>query len=401
MLNNMMSFRGILLCLSVLMSMHVIAQVNPKDGYIITNEGDTIRGIVDYRSDIRNAGICSFKASGSEQYKDYLPGEIQEFRLSDNGVYYVSRSFPVEGKEKTFFAEYLIKGTVSLYHHKEGLKDYYYIVDANGRVAEIRGLERYYLNQDDKKAVIKQNMASIIGVFNKTPEIVSKLNHSRFKSSEISKIIKDYNLKYCVDGGECVVFEYDRQEAASEKVRFKVQAGIDFSSLTLGSDYVEDFRMHSVIPVVGAGLEFWFSRTSHKLCGEAFLNFSSFSKSFAYDAVNEYGTERVPNASLRFSNLEEQVGIAYHPSREAKLSPVVRCGLSVNERFSSKPENLDYYSVGASTGMDFDLGYYAGAGLEMPIGKHFMELSVRYTLKKYSRAQMTYNGLGMYCSFIF
>ena len=31
------------------------AQINPTQGYIITNEGDTIHGTIDYRSDAKNA----------------------------------------------------------------------------------------------------------------------------------------------------------------------------------------------------------------------------------------------------------------------------------------------------------------------------------------------------------
>ena len=42
----------------------VSAQVNPKQGYIITNEGDTIRGTIDYRSDVRNARECRSSFSG-------------------------------------------------------------------------------------------------------------------------------------------------------------------------------------------------------------------------------------------------------------------------------------------------------------------------------------------------
>lgn len=47
------------------------AQVNPQKGYIITNEGDTIHGTIDYRSDVRNARECSFAAVGQTQYTTF------------------------------------------------------------------------------------------------------------------------------------------------------------------------------------------------------------------------------------------------------------------------------------------------------------------------------------------
>jgi hypothetical protein len=44
--------------------LEVSAQINPEQGYIITNEGDTIRGTIDYRSDVRNARECRSSFSG-------------------------------------------------------------------------------------------------------------------------------------------------------------------------------------------------------------------------------------------------------------------------------------------------------------------------------------------------
>ena len=44
--------------------LEVSAQINPMQGYIITNEGDTIHGTIDYRSDAKNARECNFMAEG-------------------------------------------------------------------------------------------------------------------------------------------------------------------------------------------------------------------------------------------------------------------------------------------------------------------------------------------------
>ena len=50
----------------VLLGVAILAkgQTNPQEGYIITNENDTIRGTIDYLSDIRNMHTCLFKADG-------------------------------------------------------------------------------------------------------------------------------------------------------------------------------------------------------------------------------------------------------------------------------------------------------------------------------------------------
>lgn len=46
-------------------------------GYIITNEGDTIHGTIDYRSDAKNARECHFMAEGQDEYKTFVPDSLE------------------------------------------------------------------------------------------------------------------------------------------------------------------------------------------------------------------------------------------------------------------------------------------------------------------------------------
>ncbi|MBQ6063027.1 MAG: hypothetical protein IJK42_03955 [Prevotella sp.] len=114
------------------------AQTNPQAGYIITLGNDTVYGTVDYRTDAKNARSCLFRADGEQTFREYMLQDIRGYRLQGQGVFYVTRSFPVEGETKTFFAEYLLKGGVSLYRHRENETDYYYFVDENGNVYTLK-----------------------------------------------------------------------------------------------------------------------------------------------------------------------------------------------------------------------------------------------------------------------
>ena len=51
--------------------MSMMAQVNPKSGYIITNTGDTIRGVIDFRTNEILSKKCVFLANGDNEYKTY------------------------------------------------------------------------------------------------------------------------------------------------------------------------------------------------------------------------------------------------------------------------------------------------------------------------------------------
>ena len=73
--------RIIFLLINTLISVKLYAQINPKQGYVITNEGDTIHGTIDYRSDVRNARECRFAAEGEKEYKTLVPADIKGYRF--------------------------------------------------------------------------------------------------------------------------------------------------------------------------------------------------------------------------------------------------------------------------------------------------------------------------------
>ena len=58
-----------------------MAQINPKPGYVITNNGDTIRGTIDFLSNKKLSRQCVFWADGESEAKTYKPGEIEGFRF--------------------------------------------------------------------------------------------------------------------------------------------------------------------------------------------------------------------------------------------------------------------------------------------------------------------------------
>ena len=100
--------KSLLVILSLLgMSVLAQAQTNPQPGFIITNENDTIWGTIDYLSDLRNMNACLFKAGNEQTYHEYKPEEISGYRLSNNGIFYVTRTLMIGNTEKTVFAEYL------------------------------------------------------------------------------------------------------------------------------------------------------------------------------------------------------------------------------------------------------------------------------------------------------
>lgn len=63
-----------------------MAQKNLREGYVITLQGDTLRGVIDFRTISMNMKRCVFKEDGATEFKTYLPGEIEGYRFTNNGI---------------------------------------------------------------------------------------------------------------------------------------------------------------------------------------------------------------------------------------------------------------------------------------------------------------------------
>jgi hypothetical protein len=106
------------------------AQHDYRMGYIITNEQDTVYGLIDYRSDIRNAFTCSFKKNETDIVTDYTPSDIAAYRYIDN-KYYISRNIGSENVPKQVFLEYLVNGVAKLYYYRDNINKKYYYIEKN------------------------------------------------------------------------------------------------------------------------------------------------------------------------------------------------------------------------------------------------------------------------------
>src|SRR5688572_10428640 len=123
--------------LFLIISIPSFSQKDFRPGYILQN-GDTIKGLVDYRSDQRNARICTFKASSESAVQTFKPTELSGFGFTKGQSYETQLVSREDNKTKAIFLKLLVKGTATLYFYKDSLDiDHFYIFKNN----ELRPLE--------------------------------------------------------------------------------------------------------------------------------------------------------------------------------------------------------------------------------------------------------------------
>ena len=341
--------RSIIFILTISVYSLAYAQVNPKQGYIITNEGDTIRGTIDYRSDVRNARECRFAAEGEKEYKTLVPADIKGYRFADNGIYYVTRTFAIDGQEKTFFAEYLLQGGVSLYRHKENDTDYYFLVGEDGRVGTVKNDGVLIATPKEADKAKREALREASQIFAKSSKARNELWLREITAENLTKITRDYDMEYCTSSGDCVQFRYDSKKARSLQVKLRLQAALGLGANSLeptknAYDKENNQTMTALVPQVGIGADFLFPRSNKhwSLQALALLSYWNMSK----EMRNMYYSKEGEISELKYLNLELQLGGAYCFQPESKVSPVIRAGLAVEQSVSPKMKNLDGYHVG-------------------------------------------------------
>jgi len=125
----MLRFIFVFVFLQLFANYTVQAQSDFRSGYLLMNNGDTLYGELDLRSDLKMSAFCKFKTQNQE-IKIYHPGEISGYRFI-NGKYYITKEF--DGK--LVFLEYLVKGKLNIY----------FINDEHG--------ERYFLDKEGVELV--------------------------------------------------------------------------------------------------------------------------------------------------------------------------------------------------------------------------------------------------------
>ena len=362
------------------------AQLNPKQGYVITNQNDTIYGTIDYLSDTKCASECHFQANGETEYKVYLPGEISAYRFADNGVFYVTKTFEIEGKPETFFAEYLLQGGVSLFHHKRAGEDYFFFIDEEGKVASIKkdipNNTYEFISNKERNANKRTALREVSQIFANSEKALHDLWTKDFTAKNLTQITHDYDMEYCTSAGDCVTFRRNEKATHSLTAKVRFQAGIGMGCNKLepvgNALLLNPLTMSCIVPQVGVGLDFLFPRSSKHWSIQSLVLLSKWNMSKDY---KEYDTGKYwdRTGELKYLNLEGQIGLAYSFMPDSKFSPFLRGGLAINQPLATSDKGLYNFSYIYGDDTDrFSLGFYVGAGVDIAVQKHIIRVSADF-----------------------
>ena len=261
----------ILFCVNIV-SMH--AQSNYEQGYIITNNQDTIYCLIDYRTDFMNGKICRFKINSSDKEQVYYPGDIAGFRYINSGKFYITKTISINNAPQTVFLEYLIQGMMNLYFYKDDDSDfigYYIFEDENGTLYNISKQADKYVTKESGATILRkdnQYRADLNFVFGDIEQIATKLPKANFDHKAMIDFTKNYHNLKCTTNEDCIEFETKLDKKIICK--FSIYAGHQWFNY---KNYFDEKKVDKTF-IVGGRVEFISPRWNKSISALLDLSYS-------------------------------------------------------------------------------------------------------------------------------
>lgn len=365
----MKTMRNLTSVVMLILALTANAQVNPVEGYIITNQNDTVRGMIDLRTNEINASQCLFKANSASEYVTYKPGEIAAYRFKETGKYYVSKQF---NNENCFFAEFLVKGSLNLYRKEIGFRKIYYVENEDGNV------ETYEEMEEDENYNAREARIRAQGLYRQVAQsshAVKDIKIGKMSDKQMIKMVRDYHDDVCTSNEDCILFE---QNPKSDKVKVSpmIYAGGAYAICTNKTIW-EGVKSASGF-TLGAGIDVDRARSGKGLVFQLSLQYSRL-----YPATKPKIVETIDGYTLNG-------GLMYRFPMSGALKLAPRFGLSV----SNYTGNGHYKEKEWEMFNSKSYAPYVGCGIELPVGKHALNFCIDYKCLNWAKVNMFQATLG-------
>jgi hypothetical protein len=211
------------------------AQHDFQPGYVVTNNSDTIHGLIDYGVSRSNAVSCNFKSDSATAVKSYSPDELKAYAISER-TYYVTKSIKTESGSMNYFVECLVKGVINLYYYNDmGIE--HYLVEQSNTVYELKN-DNVSFVEDGKTYFKKSNQykGALTYLMKDAPTMSSEIQNTNFNKKSLINLIEKYHKM----SGKENYLVYKKQETKKNDAKwqfsFGISAGFNYSIIKTTSN---------------------------------------------------------------------------------------------------------------------------------------------------------------------
>lgn len=386
--------RNLLLIILLFSFTILFGQSNYKKGYIITNENDTVYGLIDFRTDRVNHQQCKFKTSSKATEQLFHPGDIWGYRFINEGKYYISHEIEIEESRKTVFLEFMVQGMMNLYSYIDSKQQYFFFEDQDGSMQMIT--KKPNVIDDNKVIVDNRYRGALSYMFKDYNTLIDASQKAEFNQKTMIELTKQYHDITCTTGEECIVFENKNPD--NDGIKIDISAYIGAQQFTyLFKDYENNnyYKSKSFAPAIGAQFGLYNPRWSKSFSLQLDVSFSRFKKDGPIDLskMSYISSQTISYKGYAFSG---KVGFRYiYP--KYKLKPFVDVGFSSIFLIGESCTLSYIYSSNSTNDLDYKLksfayGYYASLGLAYNLRKA-QSIFVQFSYEDHLRADNDPDGL--------
>lgn len=353
------------------------AQSNYRPGFVISLQNDTIYGQIDFRTDKMNAKRCVFKPEGNSGIVTYYPYDIQGYRFTDDGKYYISYTIELKHDEvpQPVFLEYLLQGIKSLYYYETENYESIYFVGSGDKLIKVDAPKIITKREDGSQYTgnVKRYIPILQYAFGDCPALEHKIKRASFTHKGLIDIAKDYHYAMCTSNEDCIEFE-TKEDKHSLRLYVTPYAGIQQYSFPSSGPW-HNFSKPDLSYLFGVNLALNSRRWMSSLSASMDISISHFNsveqRSYqTYKMVDGSISETYLHHYTRSSSLTSlsaKLGIRYtYP--KGRIRPFIEAGGAfagmIGRKFGPEQEG-DYSSIAENVAEDTALGYYVNTGLQI------------------------------------
>jgi hypothetical protein len=369
---------------------NIDAQDLYRNGFIITMNNDTLRGMINDTETSHNPTWIEFKENESASPKKYSWSEIKGFATS-RGVYFESRHFQYDGDEmptvgsellpagyfvsrlpekltdSDAFLEVLVKGHFSLFkYHDISNRVHYFILDTDKTELEELLHRRYKLPGTTTLSVNESYKQQLAIRCEKCPNLKSRITNLPYREKNLIKMISSMNECY---GNQGTIPTINPEG----KDRLRAKFGIVAEAYVTDPAFIHTTGGYDAIQFAGGiSYEVFSPKRPNRLSFYSELKFKNFSNedtyrakftSFTQTGKLTYQTVKLTNMARvytgKISSLFFNIGVVYGMRFNTKID-----GTAITDR--------DAKSIGISIEPRFELNVPNGQkSFALIIGKQF------------------------------
>jgi hypothetical protein len=250
-----------------------VAQKTGREGYVVTNTGDTIKGMFSTsRWDASPKQVSFDGPNGKEVYKPldiksfYVAGEFYESAIVDvdrstGNLQNMDYSSQPEFIRDTLFVQVIFRGSKSLYYSKnaKGWR-YFFVKDGIGPLEQLvykKYLIDKQMGETLKTYVIENNfyIRQLKVLFNQCPTLVATVESAKYEMNNLENLFK----KYAKCSGEAVE---EVEKIKRLHIDFQATVGFNHSYLKFYSEqpafraFTDGDLQSKLSPDIGLGVSF-------------------------------------------------------------------------------------------------------------------------------------------------